>query len=155
MDLESFVETWTARVWNSSVEEGQRAIRELVRPDCSFEGVGGDIPPLTGPEEYIPYWLHLRQAFPDIHMTVETVKLDRDEPIGTVTFTIRGTHSGEEFMGLRRSNRKIEVGGMSTMRLVDGRVAHALTAFDVATMLEQLRHQVDSVERAIPKPERP
>ena len=102
MDLESFVETWTARVWNSSVEEGQRAIRELVRPDCSFEGVGGDIPPLTGPEEYIPYWLHLRQAFPDIHMTVETVKLDRDEPIGTVTFTIRGTHSGEEGSPARR-----------------------------------------------------
>ena len=34
-------------------------------------------------------------------------------------------------------------------------ITHALTAFDVATMLEQLRHQVDSVERAIPKPERP
>jgi len=52
--LEELLATWMMRVWNGSLDEGRAALRERMHPDCLLEGIGGEVPPLHGPEEHLP-----------------------------------------------------------------------------------------------------
>lgn len=150
--IETFIETWTERAWNSDVATGERTLDELIRPDCVLQGAGGDIPPLTGPEEYRPYWRHLRDAFPDLRCEVTDTVLGGDGRHGSLMFVLRGTHGGV-LLGHEPTGRRVAIEGASHLTVdPEGRLLTARTVFDVAGMLSQLGISVGSVEAAVPKP---
>lgn len=59
----------------------------------------------------------LRDAFPDLHITVEDMVAEGDKV--AVYFTITGTHKGE-LMGVPASGAPVSVMGFDLIRVVDG-----------------------------------
>ena len=88
-----------------------------------------------GPEEFKNLVRIYRDAYPDVHLTVEDVFSVGDRV--AVRWTARGTHLGE-MMGIPPSNRKIEVMGISIFRIKDGKVAEDWEGFDTLGMMQQI-----------------
>jgi predicted ester cyclase len=76
-----------------------------------------------------------RSAFPDFHMTIETLIAEGDQVANR--FTTRGTHTGP-LMGLAPTGRPIVVYGMEFHRLADGKVAESWICDDIPSILQQL-----------------
>ena len=69
-------------------------VDEICAPDYVGEGPYGDE---HGPESVKSGILTRRQAFPDIHATIEDIIASEDKVVARLTF--RGTHKGE-FLGV-------------------------------------------------------
>jgi predicted ester cyclase len=76
-----------------------------------------------------------RNAFPDLHITIEDQFAKGDKVV--TRFTSRGTHQGE-FEGITATGQRIAVEGISIDRMVDGTSAEAWTIVDTMGMMQQL-----------------
>ncbi len=85
-----------------------------------------------------------RQAFPDGQMAIEEMLAEADRVATRKTF--RGTHQGD-LMGLPPTGRRVEIGLIDIVRVVDGRVVEHWNAVDNLGMMQQLG--------AIPAPGQP
>ena len=74
-------------------------------------------------------------GFPDIYHTVEDTVAD-DSKVAVV-FMLRGTHT-QDFMGIPPTQKKIEVGAIVVLTVVDGRVTELRGQFDQSGMMQQL-----------------
>jgi hypothetical protein len=74
-------------------------------------------------------------------VTVDTVLADGEYV--TALWTFRGTHTGAPFGGLPPTGARLEMGGMTLWRIVDGRISEEWTEFDehgaYAMVLSQLK----------------
>jgi predicted ester cyclase len=80
-------------------------------------------------------------GFPDLHLEVldtvcENTSTDGDGTI-VVRFNITGTHEGA-FQGIPATSKKINVGGITTLRYQKGHVVERWNILDQLTMLQQL-----------------
>lgn len=77
------------------------------------------------------------QAFPDLHFAVDAYIAEGD----LVSFWGRttGTHEGS-LMGLEPTGNRIDIMGINTVRVEDGKVAERWANFDLFGMLQQLGH---------------
>ena len=78
---------------------------------------------------------HLKEAFPDVRMTVRDLIVDGDRAVWRWTFT--GTHRGE-FAGIPATGRSVEYDGVSIERMRDGKIAERWDFPDLLTALRQL-----------------
>ena len=83
-----------------------------------------------------------REAFPDLHMTVEEQVAEGD--LVVTRWTATGTHKGE-VMGFAPTGNKGVTNGISWDRVSDGKVVEARTEWDVFNMMQLIG--------AIPQPE--
>lgn len=94
------------------------------------------VPPLPpGPEAFrmaVQLW---RDAFPDIHVTVEDVVGEGEEVYAR--FTTRGTHQGH-LMGIPPTGRQVTIHEMSCHRVVDGMVVESWIGDNVPNILHQI-----------------
>ena len=81
-------------------------------------------------------------AFPDLAQTVEDAFGDGEKVV--VRYTAKGTHTGE-LMGMPPTGKPVAISGISTFRIVDGKIAEAHCLVDQMGMMQQLG--------AIPAPE--
>jgi predicted ester cyclase len=85
-------------------------------------------------------WLRIfHEAFPDLRYDVDDLMADGDKVIARVT--MRGTHTGASFMGLKPSGRAFEIKTIDIVRMRDGRAAEHWGARDTLDLLRQLGWQ--------------
>ena len=112
------------RIFEEALNQGNRQVRdELVSPDLVSDAAA---PPVDD----------LRAAFPDLHWVVHDQIAEGDMVVNR--FTITGTHTGAEFMGIPPSGKRIEVKGLGIDRMANGMVAQGWTVLDTHGLLQQL-----------------
>jgi steroid delta-isomerase-like uncharacterized protein len=75
------------------------------------------------------------QAFSDI--AIEPQKLIAEDDLVTVYWIARGTNTGTG-NGLPVTGKKVELGGITIWRIVDGKIKEEWSAFDQLSMMRQL-----------------
>ena len=122
-----------SRIWNEIWNQGDLEASEAV---FSREYVG-HLPMMQvhGPQEFMQLVRIYRQAYPDVHVSVEDVFGERDRIV--VRWTSRGTHLGE-MMGIPPSGHTIEVMGISIFRIEAGKVVEEWEGFDTLGMMQQI-----------------
>jgi steroid delta-isomerase-like uncharacterized protein len=126
-DVTSFFE----QVWNEGNVEQAAA---FLAPDfVSHNGFGVQI---AGPQEYGRAVSAYREAFPDLHTTVEEVIVEGDR--AAVRGTDRGTHSGAAFLGHPATGRQIRTTWIEIFRMQDGKAVEGWVETDIKRFEEQL-----------------
>ena len=92
----------------------------------------GQVP---GPEGYRAIFTELRDAFPDLSVTLET--LVADEESIAIAYTLSGTQDGA-FMGVAPTGRKMKIRGMQISKFKDGKMIERWGSSDELGMLQQL-----------------
>lgn len=88
-----------------------------------------------GPEGVKGYFAMLREAFPDIHFTIED-QIAEEDMVAT-RWTARATHQGE-FMGIASTGRSGVVTGITINRCADGEIVEGWTNLDALGLMQQL-----------------
>lgn len=123
---------WFDEVWNGRQPE---VVHELIAP----EGVGhlpsGDV---VGPEPFLErVYRPFLAAFPDLHIAIEDTLGDEDDI--AVRWYATGSHTGEPFLGIPASGRRISLRGITWIRYRDGRMVEGWDCWDTAALAGQLR----------------
>ena len=126
----ALLERYMARVW----EEGDlSALPEFLHPDYRRH-----LGPTRGSldlEGQIERLKGFREAFPDITITVEDVIVDGDRIAFRSTMT--GTHGGV-FAGVPATGRRVTVGLVDVIRVVEGRFIEQWGGPDMADLMSQI-----------------
>lgn len=118
-------------VWN----RGEYSIlEELIARD--FVGHSSSIESEThGPEGYQQFFADQRDAFADIHYTVEEQVAEGD--LVATRWTARATHTGE-FQGIPPNGHKGTIEGISIFRIANSFIVECWTNYDALGLLQQL-----------------
>ena len=104
---------------------------EIIAAEAVFHMAGGD----EGFEEAKQTAAEIQAAFADVEWPVEDSVVDGDSVAARWTF--RGTHEGE-FRGIPASGNRVEVSGISILKIEDGRIVEGWIEFDSFSFLQQL-----------------
>jgi steroid delta-isomerase-like uncharacterized protein len=108
---------------------------EIIAKDHVTTGPG-TLPGLpTGPEGQKQLVTVYRNAFPDVHFTVDEQIAEGDKVV--TRWTGRGTHKGELF-GIPATGKSSTVTGIAVDRIVNGKIAESWGIFDQFGMMQQL-----------------
>jgi steroid delta-isomerase-like uncharacterized protein len=122
---------WFERVWNNN-EAG--AISELGTPDMKAHGADGV---LRTPEMFAEFQRAMQGAMPDVHVEVRHCVQGGDTI--AVHWFATGTHTGAAEGLPEPSGRRIEVSGLTLVRLApDGRIAEGWDDYDFIGLMRQL-----------------
>lgn len=123
---------WFEGVWNQGRIE---VADELLAPDCTAHGLGHEAVEPKGPSAFKVFFHALRDAFPDMHVTVEDVFGEDDRVVARCT--VRGTHQGHG-IGISPTNAAVCYSGMCILRFEDGKIIEAWNSFDLHTLYQQI-----------------
>lgn len=119
-------------------------INQYFTPDYEVHAPG--VPPLPpGPAAFRMAVMLWREAFPDIHVTVEDVVGDGEKVY--CRFTTRGTHTGP-LMGMPPTGKKVTINEMSCHRLTGGKVVESWIGDNVPNILHQIGALVPAQQQA-------
>ena len=90
---------------------------------------------IRGIKDVKQFYTEFRQAFPDIHVTVDAQIAEADKVV--TQWTARGTHKGV-FHGVQPTGRKFRMTSISIDRFVDGKVVECWPSMDELGLLRQL-----------------
>jgi steroid delta-isomerase-like uncharacterized protein len=108
---------------------------EIIAKDHVTTGPG-TLPGLpTGPEGQKQLVTVYRNAFPDVHFTVDEQIAEGDKVV--TRWTGRGTHKGELF-GIPATGKSSTVTGIAVDRIANGKIAESWGIFDQFGMMQQL-----------------
>ncbi|MBA7605032.1 Aklanonic acid methyl ester cyclase DnrD [subsurface metagenome] len=108
-------------------------VDEIIAPDYVFHGpVGMEY---KGPEGFKQMVTMYRNAFPDLHMTVEDMVAEGDKVAQRIT--IRGTHKGE-LMGIAPTGKQVTDTGIIIVRFAGGKEVEAWGITDLLGMMQQM-----------------
>ena len=119
-------------VWN----KGNLAVlNEIITRDHVNSGPG-TLPGLpNGPEGSKQLVTVYRNAFPDVHFTIDDQIAEGDKVV--TRWSAHGTHQGE-LVGIPATGKSSTVTGISVDRLVNGKIAESWGIFDQFGMMQQL-----------------
>ncbi len=119
------------QAWN---KHDIQAVTAFYAPDYIGLDVG-EAKPQKGPEAVRKSLALYLSAFPDLHLReIETVI---QNPHIAVRWIARGTHQGA-LMNIPPTGREITFCGSSFFTLMDGKITHAQTIWDVAGVLREI-----------------
>lgn len=107
-------------------------VDELVSSDFVVHLASEDIHGSTGMKQFVS---SLRQAFPDLHMTIQDQVAEGDKVV--TRWLARGTHTGT-FHGVPPTGRKGNMTGIDIDRIVDAKAVECWTSADDLGLLQQL-----------------
>ena len=118
-------------VWNKG---NLTAIEEFVARDfvIHVSTPGSDI---HGPEGARRFVAALREAFPDIHFTIEDQIAEGDRVV--TRWTARATHTGT-FQGMPPTGRQVRMAATDIDRIADGKVVECWSQMDDLSLMQQL-----------------
>jgi steroid delta-isomerase-like uncharacterized protein len=119
-------------VWN----KGNLALlNEIIAKDHINSGPGA-LPGLpTGPEGTKQLVMVYRNAFPDVHFTIDEQIAEGDKVV--TRWTAHGTHQGE-LVGIPATSKSTTVTGINLDRIANGKIAESWGIFDQFGMMQQL-----------------
>ena len=129
MDNTAIVRRWFEEVWNQGREA---AIDELMAPDAAVHGVAGADQVHRGPAAFKPFWRQFRDAFPDIHFTMDDLISQGDRVAGR--WTARMTHTGDQLS----THKKLTITGMVFAQVKDGKMVEGWNSWDQLTFTREL-----------------
>jgi steroid delta-isomerase-like uncharacterized protein len=110
-----------------------QAVDELIAPNfVEHNPFPGQAPGVEGLKQAM---VALRQAFPDLHVTVDEMLSDGDKVV--IRSTMKGTHKGN-FMNIPATGKQISVEGIDIVRISNGRAVEHWGVTDNLTMMQQL-----------------
>lgn len=131
IDAKAIVRRLYEDVWNKRKLE---AVSDLFSPshalhNSNFSGSS------VGPEAYKIQVAMFWAAFPDLRFTVEDTVAEKDKLVAS--WTISGTHKGE-FMGIRPTNRKVSIEGITIHYIANGKIIDSNISWDALGLMRQL-----------------
>ena len=108
---------------------------EIVAKDHVNSGPGAISGLPNGPEGSKQFVTAYRNAFPDVHFTIDDQIAEGDKVV--TRWTAQGTHQGE-LAGLPATGKSSTVSGIVVDRLVNGKIAESWSIFDEFGMMQQL-----------------
>ncbi len=136
--LEETPERFVDEIWNKG---NLAAVDEF----CTQDYVEHTMPPGFTPdrEGLKKHVAMMRQAFPDLHITVEDTIAVGDLSAGKVAsrWTMTGTHTGDLMMGpqtIPATGKRVTLPGISYVRGVNGKAAELWAQSDNLALLMQL-----------------
>jgi steroid delta-isomerase-like uncharacterized protein len=131
LDSKTIVKRLYGDVWNkrrlgvvSDLFSPSHALRDNNSPGSS-----------VGPEAYRMQVAMYVAAFPDLRITIEDTVAEKDKFVAS--WTLSGTHKGE-IMGIRPTNRKVSVEGITIHYLANGKIIDSSISWDALGLLRQL-----------------
>jgi steroid delta-isomerase-like uncharacterized protein len=119
-------------VWN----KGNLAVlNEIIAKDHVNSGPGTLPGWPTGPEGAKQLVTTYRNAFPDVHFTIDEQIAEGDKVV--VRWSAEGTHEGE-LAGLPATGKSIAVTGIAVYRIANGKIAESWLIFDQFGLMQQL-----------------
>lgn len=97
----------------------------------------GHTPPqeFHGPEGAKQFTLMLRNAFPDLEVSVKDQIAEGDKVV--TRWTAQGTHQGE-FMAIPATGKPIRIAGVTIFRVAQGKLLEGWNNPDLLSMLQQI-----------------
>ena len=128
--------TVSRRFFDEAFSKGQlNVLDEIIAKDHVNSGPGS-LPGLpTGPEGTKQLVTVYRNAFPDVHFTIDEQIAEGEKVI--TRWTAHGTHQGE-LAGLPATGKSSTVTGIAIDRIVNGKIAESWGIFDQFGMMQQL-----------------
>src|SRR5215211_974401 len=118
--------------WN----KGNLAVLDEIIAKDHVNSGPGTLPGLpNGPEGVKQLVTTYRNAFPDIHFTIDE-QIDEGDKVVT-RWSAHGTHQGE-LAGIPATGKSSTVTGIAVDRLVNGKIADSWGIFDQFGMMQQL-----------------
>jgi steroid delta-isomerase-like uncharacterized protein len=110
---------------------------ELLKETVSLDNVDHDPArgQVSGPEGYRVYFEGLRNAFPDLNVTLETMIADEDSI--AIAYTLTGTQRGV-LMGIAPTGKTVKIRGVQISKFKDGKMIERWGSSDELGMLQQL-----------------
>ena len=118
-------------IWNDGNYNG---LEDFITRDFTIHSADPD-EQIRGLEGVKQFYTELRQAFPDIHFTIDSQIAEADKVV--TQWTARGTHKGV-FRGIQPTGRKFTMTSIDIDRLVDGKVVECWPSMDELGLLRQL-----------------
>jgi steroid delta-isomerase-like uncharacterized protein len=119
-------------VWNKG---NLTVLNEIIAKDHVSSGPG-TLPGLpAGPEGSKQLVTVYRNAFPDVHFTIDEQIAEGDKVV--TRWTAHGTHQGE-LVGIPATGKSSTVTGIALDRIVNGKIAESWGIFDQFGMMQQL-----------------
>src|SRR4051812_32506922 len=126
-DHKAFVRRWFDEVWNQGRTE---AIEEMFAADGIAHGFGPD---RKGPAAFKEIHAMYRQAFPNLRIVVDDTVVEGDSVAARWSAT--ATHQGT-LGDLARTDKAVSFGGMTFIRMKDGKMVEGWNVFDQSGMME-------------------
>jgi steroid delta-isomerase-like uncharacterized protein len=118
-------------VWNKRKLE---AVSDLFSPSHALRD-NNSSGSSVGPEAYKIQVAMYLAAFPDLRFVVEDTVAEKDKLV--TSWTISGTHKGE-FLGVRPTNKKITIEGITIHYLANGKIIDSNVSWDALGLMRQL-----------------
>ena len=129
----ALVRRWFEEVWNKGNEA---AIEEMFASDGVAHGLADEPEKaMRGPQDYKPFYLKFRSAFPEIEVVVEDMVAEGDKVAARCR--VRGKHQSDS-LGFAATGRSMEFTGITIVRIQKGKIVEAWNNFDFMTMFKQL-----------------
>jgi steroid delta-isomerase-like uncharacterized protein len=128
-DPKQLVRRAVDEIWNRG---NYALLSEFVTDDIVIHASGEDI---LGPDGIRQFYGALRQAFPNLHFTIED-QLAEGDHVAT-RWVATGTHEGE-FQGIPPTGQSIRLTGIDIDRLVNGKVVECWPEANELGLLQQL-----------------
>ncbi len=131
IDSKTLVKRLYEDVWNKRKLE---VVSDLFSPSHALRdnnSTGSSV----GPEAYRIQVAMYLAAFPDLKITIEDTVAEKDKLVSC--WTISGTHKGE-FLGVRPTNKKITVEGITIHYIANGKIIDSNVSWDALGLMRQL-----------------
>lgn len=127
--------TLVDRVWDEAVENGDVDVIDEALTDGYVGHTPGTPEGIRGPDGFKQFVRALREAFPDLEVTIDD-RIVTDDAI-VDRYTLRGTHEGK-FRGIAPTGTEIEFTGIVVHYVDNGKVRKDVAEFDVLDVVQQL-----------------
>ena len=125
----ALVHRWFAEVWTQGKAT---SIDEMMSPGCVVHGLGAGTLDKAG---FKRFHSDYRNAFPDVKIVVDQTVTEGD--MVAVRWSGAGKHSGDG-LGFPATNKRAQFGGMTFVRIQNGKLIEGWNIFDQLGMLTQL-----------------
>jgi steroid delta-isomerase-like uncharacterized protein len=119
-------------VWNKG---NLSVLDEIITKDHVNSGPGTISGLPNGPEGSKQFVTAYRNAFPDLHLTIDEQIAEGDKVV--TRWTAQGTHQGE-LAGLPATGKSSTVSGIVVDRIANGKIAESWGIFDEFGLMQQL-----------------
>jgi steroid delta-isomerase-like uncharacterized protein len=110
------------------------AAEEIMTADVVMHHPSSPVP-VAGREAVVGFLGAFRAGFPDLHMVAEDVFAEGDKV--AVRWHVTGTHT-ESLFGIPPTGKKMDVAGISVLRVADGKIVEDWVSEDSLGMMKQL-----------------